>query len=306
MYRFDADLLAYVGTFPDADLDHLEATRQRVDAVISERRPSIDWSGVDVDLGHADSVPIAIYRPLQADGRSPAVVWFHGGGFVLADERSDDPLLARLVRDTGIVVVSVGYRLAPEHPCPAALDDGRNVLAWCRANADELAIDRGAIAIGGRSAGAALAAGVALADAPSSDPPLALMYLGEPVLDARLATPSMRAMDDTPVWRRRDAERSWQLYTGRRPLSELPPYAVPATCDGIDQLPPTYLTVNEIDPLRDEGLAFAQRLLSAGVPLEMHVYPGAFHGAMSFPSPIAERMQRDLVEVLRRRLGRSA
>jgi acetyl esterase len=304
MYPFDPDLLAYVGSFPDADLDDLDTTRQRVDAVISERRPSIDWSGVEVELARAASVPIAVYRPSIADDRHPAMVWFHGGGFVLADERSDDPLLARVVRDTGIVVVSVGYRLAPEHPCPAALDDGRTVLAWCRTHADRLAIDPAAIALGGRSAGAALAAGVALADTPLSEPPIAFLYLGEPVLDARLATPSMRAMDDTPVWRRRDAERSWQLYTAGRPLAELPPYACPATCDAIDHLPPTYLTVNEIDPLRDEGLAFAQRLVTAGVPTEMHLYPGAFHGAMSFPSPITERMQRDLIEVFRRRLGR--
>ena len=301
MYRFDDGLAPYVGTFPDADLDDLAATRQRVDAVIAERQRSIDWSGVDVASAQAGSVPVTIYRPTGATAPLPALVWFHGGGFVLADERSDDPLLSHLVRALGIAVVSVRYRLAPEHPCPAALDDGIEALRWCAAEANELGIDPDRLALGGDSAGACLPAGVALAR-PDAEPSLRLLHLGEPVLDARLETPSMGAMVDTPVWRRGDAERSWELYLGGCTLDQMPSYACPATSEGIDRLPPTSITANAIDPLRDEAIDFARRLLEAGVPVELHVYPGAFHGAMSFPSPLADRMRLDLVENLRRRL----
>ena len=306
MYRYDADLLPYIDAFPAADLAHLADTRRRIDEVIAERQTSIDWSGValecrNIEAPGLDPVPVAVYRPADARGALPTMVYFHGGGFVLADERSEDPLLTRLVREAGIAVVSVGYRLAPEHPCPAALDDGRAVLSWCFEHAGELGFDADRLALGGRSAGAALAAGVALA-VEGGGPPIAFLYLGEPVLDGRLATPSMLAMDDTPVWRRRDAELSWQLYLGGRSLDELPPYASPATCEQIAHLPSTFVTANEIDPLRDEAIDFVRRLLEAGVAVEFHLYRGAFHGAMSFDSPLAERAQADLVGAVRRSL----
>src|SRR5688572_8539036 len=119
MYRFDADLLPFVDAFPAADLDDLAETRRRIDEAIGERQASIDWNGVVLECRHIDApglapVPVAIYRPAEAVGSLPTMVYFHGGGFVLADERSEDPLLTRLVRDAGIAVVSVGYRLAPE------------------------------------------------------------------------------------------------------------------------------------------------------------------------------------------------
>jgi acetyl esterase len=307
MYRYDADLLPYIDAFPAADLADLAETRRRIDEAIADRQTSIGWSGVALECRHIEApglepVPVAIYRPADASGTLPTMVYFHGGGFVLADERSEDPLLTRLVREAGIAVVSVGYRLAPEHPCPAALDDGRAVLSWCFEHACELGFDADRLALGGRSAGAALAAGVALAVGADSGAPIAFLYLGEPVLDGRLATPSMLAMDDTPVWRRRDAELSWQLYLGGRSLDELPPYASPATCEQIAHLPPTFVTANEIDPLRDEAIEFVRRLLEAGVAVEFHLYRGAFHGAMSFDSPLAERAQADLVGAVGRSL----
>lgn len=307
MYRFDDGLLPYVGSFPAADLGDatsLAATRRQVTEAIAER--DVDWSGVSVTTelagtaGADAATRVAVYRPTDIAGPWPVMVYFHGGGFVLADERSEDPLLTRLVRELGIAIVSVGYRLAPEHPCPAALDDGCTALHWCAETATAQGFDPDRLGVGGRSAGAALAAGVALATGDAI--PLRFLYLGEPVLDPRLATASMREMDDTPVWRRRDAEQSWALYLGGRGLAELPSYAAPATHTPLDGLPPTYLTANEIDPLRDEAVAFLTRLLAAGVPTEFHLYPGAFHGAMSFAAPLAERMFGDLAGALRRGL----
>ncbi|WP_162941622.1 alpha/beta hydrolase [Desertimonas flava] len=305
-YTYAPGLGEAAAAFPPAGLDDVSAARARVEALAAGRADSTDWTGVVVEDRRVEGdggtpVKVAIFRPTDSVEPVPTMVFFHGGGFVLGDERSNDPLLTMLVRELQMAIVSVDYRLAPEHPCPAALEDGRTVLRWCAANAASERFDTGRLALGGQSAGAAIAAGVALANR-SNDPPLSFLFLGEPVLDPRLATPSMTAMDDTPVWRRRDAELSWRYYLGDHTVDDLPPYASPATCELVDHLPPTYITANEVDPLRDEAIDFARRLLGQGVAVEFHLYRGAFHGSMSFEAPVSVRARADLIDELRRGL----
>lgn len=303
-YRYADGLQEAADAFPQTDITDPEAARQQVIDPPIESICVADWTGVELiedQTVQSDRslIPLAIYRPTSVTSVLPTLIYFHGGGFVLGDERSDDHLLSLLARELDIIVVSVGYRLAPEHPCPAALNDGEAVLRWCRDNADEHQFDLGRLGLGGRSAGAAIAAGVALNARNWDSPPLAFLYLGEPVLDSRLTTFSMTHMDDTPVWRRSDAIMSWKHYCGPdTTIYQLPAHASPATYDFIDHLPPTYIGANEIDPLRDEAIDFARRLLEAGVPVELHLFPGAFHGTMSFEVRIADRARAELVDAL--------
>lgn len=303
-YRYADGLQEAADTYPQTDITDPTAARERVIDPPLESICVADWTGVEliddqsVRTG-SSTIPLAIYRPTTITSPLPTFIYFHGGGFVLGDERSDDHLLSLLTRELEIIVVSVGYRLAPEHPCPAALEDGEAVLRWCQDNADAQQFDLTRLGIGGRSAGAAIAAGVALDARTWDSPPLVFLYLGEPVLDSRLQTHSMTNMDDTPVWRRSDAIVSWNHYCGPdATVEQLPPHASPATYECIDHLPPTYIGANEIDPLRDEALDFARRLLEAGVPVELHLFPGAFHGTMSFEVRIADRARAELVDAL--------
>jgi acetyl esterase len=158
--------------------------------------------------------------------------------------------------------------------------------------------------VGGESAGGGLAAAGALLARDRGGPALCLQYLAVPELDDRLETPSMRAFIDTPVWNRPIAEISWNHHLGgenRRGGQDVSPYAAPAHAGGLAGLPPALVTVAEFDPLRDEGLAYAQRLVHSGVPTELHLYPGTFHGSgMIGDAAISKRMLADVHDGLRR------
>jgi acetyl esterase/lipase len=186
------------------------------------------------------------------------------------------------------VVVSVDYRLAPEHPFPAGVDDCYLALEWVSTHADELGIDPDRIAVGGSSSGGATAAGVTLMARDRGGPAIAFQLLVYPVIDDRLDTPSMRACIDTPLFARHDAELMWSYYLGSEP-SEVSPYAAPGRATDLAGLPPAYVCVAEFDPLRDEGIAYAQRLVGAGVSTELHLYPGTFHGFDALPSAVTIR-----------------
>jgi len=197
------------------------------------------------------------------------------------------------------VVVNVDYRLAPEHPYPAGLEDCYTGLTYL-AGLD--GVDPTRLAVHGQSAGGGLAAATALLARDRGGPSLCFQALGIPELDDRLETPSMTAFTDTPMWARPQAEKSWEYYLGGQEADQ---YAAPARAEDLSGLPPTYLATCELDPLRDEGLTYAMRLLAAGVPVELHNYAGAFHGAMLVQgAAVVKRMQADLVGALNRALSR--
>jgi len=184
---------------------------------------------------------------------------------------------------------------------PGPAEDCYAVLQWLVASADELGVDATRIAVLGDSAGGGLAATTALLARDRGGPALAMQVLIEPELDDRLQTHSMRTGADTPVWHLANAQKSWEFYLGGQDAT---PYAAPARMQDLSGLPPTYLTVNELDPLRDEGLDYAQRLLVAGVPTEVHCFAGTFHGfVLVSTAQVTQRALAMLLGVLRRGLG---
>ena len=229
--------------------------------------------------GGGGEVAVRIYEPAPRPGApGPGIVFFHGGAFVLGDMYTEELRCLRYAADAGCVVVSVDYRLAPEHPYPAAVDDGYAALAWTAAHHDELGIDGARLAVAGSSAGGALAAAMALMARDVGGPPLAFQLLNYPVLDDRMTTPSMQHFDATPLWTNASTADMWEHYLGPEPRPEVSPYAAPARATDVRGLPPAYVLTAQLDPLRDEGIDYARRLMAAGVPTELHNVPRACHG----------------------------
>ena len=238
-------------------------------------------------------IGIRIYD--QADRADPAaaLVFFHGGAFVAGDLETEDARCAEITRRTGFLTVSVDYRLAPEHPFPAGFTDCVDAVAWTAANAGELRIDPLRIAVGGASAGGALAAAVCLAARDRNGPPIMLQLLLYPVIDDSLSTPSMNAFTATPGWNRPNSVHMWRHYL--RGCEHVSPYAAPWRAADLRGLPPAYVLTAEFDPLRDEGIRYAARLLDADVSTELHQFPGTFHG-FDAAAPQAELTRRSLDE----------
>jgi acetyl esterase/lipase len=212
---------------------------------------------------------------------------------------------AAVAMDSGAVVVSVDYRLAPEHPYPAGLHDCYAALTFLHAEAGVLGVDPACVAVAGASAGGGLAAATTLLARDQGGPPLCFQMLQIPELDDRLDTPSMQAFVDSPVWNRPLAVISWRAYLGELwGAADVPAYAAPARASDLSGLPPAYISTAENDPLRDEGIIYAMRLLQAGVSVELHQFPGTFHGSdMVTTAAVSKRAQREVVAVLRKALG---
>lgn len=242
---------------------------------------------------------VRFYRPVGATGRIPGLLYIHGGGFCLGDIELEHGLAVELCHTLGIVVASVDYRLAPEHPYPAGLEDCFVALSLLAARED---VDPARVAVHGQSAGGGLAAATALLARDRGGPALCFQALGIPELDDRLDTPSMRAFDATPMWSRPQAELSWRHYLGGQPADG---YAAPARAEDLAGLPPAYVVTCELDPLRDEGIVYAMRLLAAGVSVELHSFPGTVHGSQLVrDAAVVKRMDAELVGALRRAFQR--
>jgi acetyl esterase/lipase len=302
-YAYDSELLPFVGMLPTVtdfgDPDVLAQMRGPRPEIFGTPPPDRDDvakldRAVPGREGDPD-VPLRIYAP-KAASRAPrgCVFEIHGGGFIMGDLEMMDPWCQAVAALCDAVVVSVGYRLAPEHPFPAGLEDCYAALCWTAENAAELGLDPDRIAIAGQSAGGGLAAGTALLARDREGPKLCFQLLEIPELDDRLETPSMRAFTDTPLWNRPNAAWSWRFYLGESHGGEVSPYAAPARAKDLSSLPPAYVSTMEFDPLRDEGIDYALRLLQAGVQVELHSFPGTFHGSMLMAS--AEVSQRAIAE----------
>lgn len=295
------------------DLKDIPAMRQMTEGMIAGVKAAVppiegvqteDYEAPGRDGG--PSVRVRLYRPAHTVGEPlPALLWMHGGGWVLGDLELDDLLLAQLTKDVGCTVASVDYRLAPEHPFPAPLEDCYAALSWLAAEAPALGVDPLRIAVGGASAGGNLAAALALAARDRSGPRIAFQLLIYPALDDRTTGPATEDHPETLFWSRQNAIDAWAAYLGRAPGGEdVSPYAAPARADALGELPPAYLSVGTLDPFLDENIGYAQRLIDAGVPCELHVYPGAFHAFDVFAAEgrISRQFTADRNAVLRRNL----
>jgi acetyl esterase/lipase len=296
---------------PDWEARRREALREQEELFASEGRVlaavgAVADEHVEVAGG---AIRVRIYTP-RGTGPFPAVVHLHGGGFALFS--IDWSVSVDWCRDVcarvGAVVVDVDYRLAPEHPFPTGFEDCYSALSWMAENAAELGIDASRLAVGGESAGGGLSAAVALAARDRGGPALAFQLLLYPVLDDSLTTHSVQTMTDAPMFDARNSVLMWEHYLG--PVAErgaVSPYAAPARAAGTERglagLPPAYILACEHDPLRDEELAYAAELALAGVPVELHLVPGTFHGFDGFPTQVGKRITAEYLDSLRRAVG---
>jgi acetyl esterase/lipase len=212
----------------------------------------------------------------------------HGGGFVAGDLDSEEVRCLRLADEAGCVVVSLEYRLAPQHRYPAALDDCFTALCWTASSAPSLGVDPDRIGVAGASSGGNLAAATALLARDRGEPAVAFQCLVYPTLDDRMQTASVGFVD-TPMIDGSDVARCWDYYLGADRSDDVSPYAAPARAVDLAGLPPAYVMTAELDPLRDDGLHYAMRLLEAGVSVELHQFAGAFHAFDLFPTAISQR-----------------
>ena len=247
-------------------------------------------------------VRVRVHRDKSARGALPCIYWMHGGGLILGSNVGDDPRFDRWCPRLGCVGVSVDYALAPESKYPGPLDDCYAGLQWLHAHADELGVDRKRIGIGGASAGAGLAAGLALLVRDRGELPLAFQALIYPMIDDRQITVSSRWQD--PVWPPNANRYGWDSYLGDLRGDAVPCYAAAARATDLRGLPPTYISVGALDVFADEDIDYANRLRHAGVAVELHVYPGAPHGfdGLTPGTAIARRANRDIGEWLAQQL----
>jgi acetyl esterase/lipase len=246
---------------------------------------------------------VRIYRPSDSGSDHPAIVMIHGGGMIMGSAEGEDVTATALCESIGAVVVSVDYRLAPENPHPAPVEDCYAAWTWVTSHTDELGIDSARIALYGESAGGGLALGTALMVRDRGGVTPTLVAAIYPMLDDSNSTPSSHEVIDVGVWDRAVHIEAWNLYLGG---SDVDHYAAPARATDLSGLAPTYMDVGTVDLLRDETVQFAQRLLAAGVPCELHVWPGAYHGSEFFAAeaPLSQRIVYERLSALRRALVR--
>jgi len=310
-YPIDPELQPWVAMLPEINLADIVASRDQATELVSQLPPVEVPETIqirEVAIPGRDGAPdvrARVYAPTEpSDTLRPGYVQIHGGGFVLGDLDTFEQAPVDIAAGLGAVVVAPDYRLAPEHPFPAGLEDCYATLEWLAANAGELGVDIDRIGVGGESAGGGLAASVALLARDRNGPALRFQLLDIPELDDRLDTPSMIEFVDTPLWNRPAAELSWKYYLSGAPDALGLQYAAPSRAENLAGLPPAFVSTCEFDPLRDEGLIYAQRLVAAGVRTELHLYPGTFHGSsMVQGAAITRRMEADKLDALRRALS---
>jgi acetyl esterase/lipase len=226
----------------------------------------------------APDVSLLVISPPAAGGPFPGLFHTHGGGMVMGNNRTGLETMIGWVTDPGLVIVSVEYRLAPEHPFPAGVEDCYAGLAWTAGHAAELGIDPRRLVVGGASAGGGLAAACSLMARDRGGPALAGQMLIYPMLDDRPGPGSAQELDGEGIWDSGSNAAAWAMLLGdRRGRDGVSPYAAPARARDLSGLPPAYLELGSVETLRDEDLSYAQRIWAAGGNAELHVWPGGFH-----------------------------
>lgn len=305
----DPELAPLLEQFPSVFLsaDQLDLVRNRQLPL-----PPVEDCGVDLERvtvpgpAGAPDILLHIYRPRGAAEPLPCIFHIHGGGYVLGAAKELEAMHRPLVAALNCVLVSVDYRLAPETPFPGAIEDCYAGLAWTFANAEARGIDAARIGVMGESAGGGLGAALALLARDRGEYRLAFQHLIYPMLDDRTCT----AADPHPyagefLWHAHNNRFGWASLLGQAPGGDgVSPYAAPARATDLAGLPPTFISTGALDLFVDEDVDYARRLLRAGVPTELHVYPGAFHAFDMMPgAAVAEQARRDSRAALARFLA---
>jgi triacylglycerol lipase len=253
-------------------------------------------------------VRVLVYRPTTRSTPLPALLWIHGGGYVIGSADQDDLGVKGIVSTVGCVAVSVDYRLAPETPHPGPVEDCYAALKWLYVHAEELDVDTTRIAIGGASAGGGLTAALALLTRDRGEVPLAFQLLIYPMLDDRTVTSTeTHPYTGEYIWTP-DANRfGWTALLGQEPGSpDISPYAAAARADHLEGLAPAFISVGSLDLFLEEDMEYARRLMRAGVPTELHVYSGAFHGFnMMASAKVSQAFVRDQLNALARAFAKN-
>lgn len=251
----------------------------------------------------APAVRVLVYRPANCRNPAPAYLQIHGGGFVMGSADGSDASNRELADALSCIVVAVDYRLAPETPGPGSVEDCYAALQWLHEQAGELQIDRTRIAIGGESAGGGLAAALALLARDRGRLAICFQSLVSPMLDDRTAALVIRnPHTGQHLWTHENNRFGWSALLGATPGAVgVSPYLAPARAADLRGLPPALVTVGQLDLFLEEDIDYATRLMQAGVPAELHVYPRAFHGFEADPqAKVSRAMRRDRLEALRR------
>ncbi|MCP8970123.1 alpha/beta hydrolase [Ectobacillus ponti] len=282
--RVNPELLPGLELFPDLDLrpEYMPAIREGMaqmkpaEAIADE---AVSMNDEIIAGPDGNPLQVRLYRPKAVTEALPALLWIHGGGYVLGDVDGDDELCIRFVKEANCVVASVNYRLAPEHPYPAPIEDCYAALKWIADEAASLNIDSDRIGVAGASAGGGLTAALTLLARDRNYPSLCFQMPLYPMIDDRNNAPSTDEVREGFVWNKKTNEAGWRMYLGELyGTDEIPAYAAPARAEDYSNLPYTYTCVGQLDPFRDETLTYVTKLAQAGVDVEFHLYPGTYHG----------------------------
>jgi len=229
--------------------------------------------------GPEGDLSLRLYQPKNATAPAPGLIYIHGGGMIMGNLESQDEVLKITASELGIPIASIDYRKAPEHPYPAAPEDCYAGVCWVFDNAAALGMNADNIGLMGASAGGGLALAAALMLRDRQGPKLKYLLPIYPMIDDRHDTASSKTVLDIGVWDREGSIEAWGWYLGD---SAPDAYAAPARAEDLSGLPPTYIDVGDLDLFRDEDILFAQRLSAAGVPVEFHLWTGAYHASEGF------------------------
>lgn len=277
-------------------LRDIAATRamvaEMITAIKAEAPPIEGVTSEDTTIPSEDgNVPVRLYRPTGARAPLPTLLWMHPGGYVIGSIELDDLMARQLAKDVQCAVASVEYRLAPEHPYPAPLEDCYAVLEWLSRDSRRLGLDRDRIAVGGSSAGGGLAAGLALLARERGGLRPCFQLLIYPAINDHNIEQTSTTVPENLFWSRENALIGWRAYlNGKQASTDVPAPAAAWRAQDLSRLPPTFIAVGALDMFVPDCLGYAERLIGAGVATELHLYPGAFHAFDAF-APMAQVSQ---------------
>ena len=298
LLAFPAEMVTAIGDDPPTARAMFDGFMEQMAAMLPPTEVTIEERMIP---GPGGDLRVVIYQP-PVEGPRPGFLWIHGGGYIIGDARDDGSCIPH-AEHTGCTIVSVDYRMAPEHPAPAGTEDCYAALLWMVENAEELGIDTDRLAIGGASAGGGMSASLALMNRDRGGLDLKLQLLIYPMIDDTHETPSGHFVTHPNVWNRDVSMKAWKMYIGD--AEEVSPYAAASRATDLTNLPPAYITVGTMDLFRDENIEYAKRLLAAGVPTELQVFPGCFHGSeiVAPMAAVSQRMSQGYLDALKRALA---